>query len=219
MLIEKIYNFIQFLKNQGHSQYFSPEEVISYAFNRASIDLYLAEVKEFEKTGQITDNLRNFKRTKDIDRDSNQKFLLPVAAGEEYFNATAVSSIVDGAEHSGNLYTDGEWVEANTSELLPPEVKYMNARIIKDEVQVKPDEVAKIRLYYLKQPVDAVYNYSLVSNKITFQEQGSVDPDWPITAHNQLIMRTLRYLGIAINDQVMVQAEDFIKQPATINSN
>lgn len=225
MLIETIFDFIQMLKRQGHSQYFSPEEVINHAFNRASLDLYLDEHRMFEKTGRIGDNLRNFKRVIDISRDGNGLFPLPTGletptALDPYFNWTNIGSLVtEGSpsvesEYRGKVYTDGEWIEANTSSLLPPEDKNIQARIINGSLEVKPISQPKIRFYYLSKPVDAAYAYDLVNNKITFKQDGSVDPEWPITAHNELIMRTVRYLGITMTDDVLMMAENIIKQPS-----
>lgn len=225
MLIDKIYDFIRFLKNQGQSQYFSPEEVIGLAFNRASLDLFIDEHREFESNGRIGDNLRNFKVETDITKNVDDKFLLPT--GEEtppiplYFAKTNIGSLVtEGdppveSEYRGRFFTDGEWIDANTSSLLPPEDKNMQARIANLEIKVKPDTLTKIRLYYLTKPVEAVYAYDTVLGKITFKEDGSVDPDWPITAHGPLIMRTIKYLGITLSDQVLIYAEDFIKQSAS----
>jgi len=224
MLINTIYEFIQFLKRQGHSQYFSPEEIIGGAFNRASIDLYIDEHRMFEKTSIVGDNLRNFKKNVVIDRDGNDLFPLPT--GEEttpipiYFNWTNISSLVtEGdppveSEYRGKVYTDGEWLDSITSSLLPPEDKNIQARVIDGSLQVLPLTQSKIKLYYLTKPAEAVYAYDLVDNKITFNEVGSVDPDWPITAHNELIMRTMTYLGIAMTDQVLMMVENLTKQPA-----
>lgn len=225
MLIDKLYDFIRFLKNQGQSQYFSPEEVIGMAFNRASLDLFIDEHKEFEANGRIGDNLRNFKTELDITRNGEGKFLLPTGAETPanpiYFNKTNIGSLVtEGtpaveSEYRGKFFTDGEWIDANTSSLLPPEPKNIQARIAKAEIMVKPDSVTKIRLYYLTKPVDAVYAYDPEDDKIVFKIDGSVDPDWPITAHGSLVMRTIKYLGITLSDQVLIHAEDFIKQSAS----
>ncbi len=223
MLIKTIFDFIQFLKRQGHSQYFSPEEIIDGAFNRASLDLYLDERRLFEKTSIIGDNLRNFKKNVTISRNGNDLFPLPT--GKEtptpipiYFNWTNISSLVTvdsvESEYRGKIYTDGEWLDSITSSLLPPTDKNIQARVIDGSLEVLPLTQDKIKLYYLTKPDEAVFAYDLVANKITFKEAGSVDPNWPITAHNELIMRTMRYLGIALTDQVMMMVEDLIKQPS-----
>jgi hypothetical protein len=216
MFVQKLYDEIRLYINQGQSQYFSPEEVI-VALNRAQIDKYRKEFSQFEETQKVTDAMRNFKKTFDLSHTVEKLFLLP----PDYFNITNISALTpDPAstqqnplpelEHSGKIYTDGEWLDALESELLPPEVEHLKARIITGHIQVLPLTVTKIRLYYLKKPVDAVYAYDIVNDQISFKEQGSVDPEYPETEFTDLILRTIKYLGIVMKDEVDMQSEKII---------
>jgi len=161
--------------------------------------------------------MRPFKVTKDIDVDSNNLYPLP----PDYNYDTNIGSLITEnnveSEYPGKIYTDGEWLDAKTSQLLPPDDKNIKARIISESVEVVP-VVPKIRFYYLKNYADAVFAYDTVGNKHIFKEEGSVDPEWPPMEHNDLLMRTLRYLGIPLQSKFFVAAEDFIKQPATSNT-
>ncbi len=207
MFVEDIHNFIMFLKNQGQSQWFPPEEIMA-ALNRAQTDKYNFEYKRFEDTQEITDAFRPFKKTKDI-VFADDKWLLPT----DYFHATNISSLISGEEYKGKLYTDGEWLDVKQSTLLPAEAEHIKARIINGELEILPTTgIATVRLYYLKKYVHAVYAYEQIDEKITFKEQGSVDPEWPELEHNDLIIRTLKYLGIPLHDNLFIQAEQFTKQ-------
>lgn len=216
MFVQKIYDFIMFLKNQGQSQWFSPEEVMM-ALNQAQGNKYRTEYKQFEETLEVTDALLPFKTHEDITKDgATGLFLFP----EKYVHFTNISSLLmEGTpavevEYKGKIYTDGEWTDAIQSQLLPPEDKHIKARITKDGIHVKPDTANNIRLYYLKYYTDANYAYDLVNGKITFKEQGSVDPDFRPIEQTDLIMRTFTYLGIVLNDEFRAQAEQLIKIPA-----
>jgi len=223
MFVEGLYNFIMFLKNQGQSQWFSPEEIMA-ALNRGQIDKYNSEYKHFEKTQEITDSFRPFQKAAQVDF-ADDKWALP----GDYFHATNISSLIDTienegeedettitTEYKGKLYTVGEWLDAKQSTLLPPDIYHIKSRVINGELEVVPvTGVLKVRLYYLKSFVDAVFAYDMNDNKITFKEQGSKDPEWPQLEHNDLVWRTLKYLGIPLHDEMFIQAESFLKEPVT----
>ena len=213
MFVEDLYNEVRLYMNQGQSQYYSPDDVM-VALNRSQKDVYRREYVVFESTQRVTDAMRNFKKTVDIDRTGTGEFDLPI----DYFNYTNISGMIPDItvdpivynEFGGKMFTDGEWLDALESELLPPTLQDLKARILSGQVQVYPLGVSRIRFYYLKKPVDAVYAYNVVNDKIEFKEQGSVDPEFPETSFTDLIVRTMKYLGISMKDQVDVKAEELI---------
>ena len=189
------------------------------ALNRAQIDKYNSEYKLFEKTQEITDAFNVFKKSKDITFDDS-KWELP----DDYFHATNISSLIPNTddppitiEYMGKLYTDGEWLNAKQSTLLPPDPTHIKARLISGELEIAPESgVTTIRLYYLKSFTHAVFAYDKEDKKIVFKTQGSFDPDWPELEHNDLIWRTLKYLGVPLHDDIFIQTEQIFQQPATI---
>ena len=213
MFVKALYDEVRLYINQGQSQYYSPDEVMT-AFNRAQTDKYREEYIAFESTQRITDALRNFKKTVEQDVNVDGFFNLPI----DYYNITAISSLVavpdttpvQYEEYEGKVFTDGEWLLAAQSELLPPEEKNIKARIINGKIDVLPKSVNKINIYYLKEPATAVYAYDLINDKITFNEGRSVDTEFPKTEHTDLILRTLKYLGISMKDEVSIQAEKIV---------
>lgn len=213
--VKSLVDEIRQYANQSQSQYFSPEEITT-AINRAQTDKYRTDYSLFEAEQMITDSLRNFKRNEDISIASG---LFPIP--DDYYNTTNISSLVADSlstpenplpdvEHSGKLFTDGEFLDAAESELLPPEIEFIKARIINGNIQVLPKTVTKIRLYYLSQPVDVVYAYDLTGDKIVFKEQGSIDSDFPNSESSDIIARTLIYLGITMREEVLLGTEKII---------
>ena len=216
MFVEKLVNEVRLLMNQGQSQYYPPEDIIT-ALNRAQLDKFRMDYSTFEEKQIVTDAMRNFKKVAVHSRTSESIFLLP----SDYFNLTNVSSIIadplstpeaplGDKEYSGKIYTDGEWLEAMESELLPPTATDIKVRVIAGAIEVLPTTQNKIKIYYLKKPADCVYAYDLVNDKIVFKEQGSVDPEYPETEHTDLVLRTLKYLGISQKDEVDMKAEQII---------
>ena len=206
MFIEDLYDFITFLKNQGQARYFTPEEVTD-ALNRAVLDVYYREYKLFEETGEISDALSPFKILTDINI-STDKFLLP----DKYRHITSHKAYdPDNSNkfYKINMITDGEWDEKTLSSLAPPTNSYPVMRRIKEGWEVKPDTIKKINISYIKNPDKAVYGYNIVNNRFVFDETKSTDVEFPEFVHNELIAQTLKYLGVVLNDALLIQFKQF----------
>ena len=215
MLIKQIVEEIQLYLNQSQSQYFPPEDIVT-ALNRAQLDTYAKYYKIFEATQKVSDALRNLKSTVQLFRNSeNGQYGLPA----NYFNAISISSMVTVPDTSdpvqyeewgGKIFTDGEWVLAKESDLLPPNEENPKSRIIGQFIEVVPAAVISIRLYYLKSMPAAVYAYDVVNEQIVYKDQGSVDVSFPLTEYTDLIAITCKYLGFSMKDQMDIQAEQIM---------
>ena len=229
MLINDIHIFIKFLKNQGQNKYHSPEQ-IDDAINRASLDLFRQEEKVFEESQIITDTLRPFKER--VVLSGGSPFSLP----SNYRRATNVSfdyvnnkttsetdsfeycdtdlsadmgeSAISGYEKEIDILPDGDWVKRTGNLIVGPTSSSPIARVYGDNIEVLPNK-DNITLYYLRQPVKALWAYTYAADGRTplFNEGNSVDIDWTETSHNEIIEKTLGFLGIAVRDQTMIQFE------------
>lgn len=235
MLIDEIHTFIEFLKNQGQNIYHSPEQ-IDDAINRASLDLFRQEEKVFERSQIITDTLRPFK-VKKSDYTGTSPFALP----EGYIRATNVSHVyksndvistedesvfcdsvlntdpntndVVGIEKEIDLITDGDWVKRQDSVIVGPTDRNPIARVYGSSLEVLPSTVVPV-LYYLKEPIKAVWAYTISEDgrSFVFNESASVDLEWSLISHNEIIEKAVSSLGFAVRDQVMMQYESFQKK-------
>ena len=206
MFIEALYNFILFLKNQGQSRYYTPEEVID-ALNRAVMDVYENHYRIFQQTQKITDELRVFMVDEDVDIDSGF-FSLP----ELYRHMTNMSAYKSTDEVPSTQLTEGEWVKKKGSSYLPATTDYPFHRIFSDKVEVLPNTVSKVRMYYIKKPTKAVYAYTMVNGRPVFDEANSTDVEFPEFVHNHLVVQTLKYLGVPLKDAVLMQFEQLQPQ-------
>tara|TARA_R110002126_G_scaffold86464_1_gene208613 strand:- start:10339 stop:11055 length:717 start_codon:yes stop_codon:yes gene_type:complete len=229
MLINDIHIFIKFLKNQGQNKYHSPEQ-IDDAFNRASLDLFRQEEKVFEIEQIITDTLRPFKER--VVLSGGSPFTLPTG----YRRATNVSfnysnekttsetdifeycdtslsadmgeDAVSGYEKEIDILPDGDWVKRTGNLIVGPTSSSPIARVYGNNLEVLPNK-EDITLYYLRQPIKSKWAYTYAGDGRTplFDEGNSVDTDWTETSHNELIEKTLGFLGIAVRDQTLIQFE------------
>jgi hypothetical protein len=103
MFIELLVDFINLLKNQGQSRYYSPEDIMS-AFNRSQLDLFREYYKKFEDTQEIMDSLQPFK--KDYETPTPQP-VNPLPS--DYVHLTEFNITIDGTEYSGKIVPDEAW--------------------------------------------------------------------------------------------------------------
>ena len=200
------------MKNQGQSEYFPPEEIFE-AFHWASLDLFNEKFGEYEKTQQLTDAMTPFKKNATKTKNANL-FDYP----DEYFHITNLSAITKNSEgvilteYPISIRTDGEWLISKNSKLLAPTAEDAIARLDAEGIEVAPSTVDEIKIYYVKEPVEAKYAYDNQDGEIIFKEQGSVDPEWRKPEITQLIKKTLQYFGIVIKDQELVNIDKIISE-------
>lgn len=234
MLINDIHTFVKFLKNQGQNIYHTPEE-IDNAINRASLDLFRQEEKVFELNQIVTDTLRPFKAKVEYNSaassyDLPSDYIRATNVSHKYTNNT-VASVEDDFEYcdtdlqsdssSGSsntvekevdLIPDSDWIKRQDNLVVGPTESNPIARIYGSSIEVLPNTVKPI-LYYLKKPVEAkwAYNISGDGRSYIFDEANSVDLEWSVISHNEIIEKTIGFLGFAVKDNVMMQYEQYKK--------
>jgi hypothetical protein len=237
MLINDIHKFIKFLKNQGQNIYHTPEQ-IDDAINRASLDLFRQEEKRFEEKQQVTDTIRPFKKLYEPALDSSGVYALP----SDYVRMTNLEGVVSDSVLESpyeddwqycdidlnddtavvdpvdvdveiDLVEDSAWVSRKRDKVAPYNEEYPIARLAGGNLEVLPKTV-KPKMYYLKYPTKAVWAYTISGDgrSFVFDEGSSTDLDWTEISHNEIIEKTMGYLGIALNDQMLVQYEQLQKR-------
>jgi hypothetical protein len=206
MFVGDIYRFVEFLRNQGQSRKYAPEE-IQDALNRAVLDKYNYEFGRFEQTGRVTDSLQPFKRDSLIATPGAGKFNLP----DDYGHYTNIFVVAGDDEYPVEfVVSDDEWGEFKRSDgLLTPTLDYAVANFANGQVRVLPATAAAIRLWYLKLPTDSIIAYNVQNNRPVFTETGSVDPEFPQYDHNALVVQTLKYLGVELRDELLSTFDQF----------
>lgn len=111
--INKIHDFINFLRNQGQVQYFEPEK-IDEAVNAAIIDKFEEEIAEFKKTGTLSDVLQSFKKSQELALTNGE-----VALPNDFVYSLSFSSILNSVEYEGELRDELTWNSRDMSDLTP----------------------------------------------------------------------------------------------------
>jgi hypothetical protein len=241
MFIDEIHKFVkflknqgQFLKNQGQNIYHSPEQ-IDDAINRASLDLFRQEEKKFERNQIVTDTLGTFKKTYTPTNEVTGVYDLPV----DYVRLAELEGSVDVSEQTlpfeddwsycdttiavdpvvtGNVFvsidlvSDGMWGSRKRDKVIPPSADEPIARLRSDQLEVLPSTVTPI-IHYLRKPTKAVWGYttSVDGRSKIFDAGSSTDLEWSEIMHNEIIEKTMSYLGVALSEPVLAQYEKMQK--------
>ncbi len=207
MTIGEMHDMMMDIINQGQGGYFPPE-VRDRALNSASSDKFGEEKQLFESTQKISGDLGSFK-----------------TPGTITFTA-GFGSLPDGYDYATNASTinnkkveivpDSEWVDRIND---PFDIPTVTAPIcaIRDQIQIMPDTVASMYLYYLRFPATMEFVYSEDSEgNITPNPGSSTDCDWPVSAHVDIVLRALVYLGVPLSDELSIRLKTLKKQTENV---
>lgn len=121
---------------------------------------------------------------------------------------------------SDNTYTerDIEVVRSNdigrrvTSLINEPTLKRPVAEIRDTYIQVWPKTVNFVRFEYLRYPLTAVWNYTIINNRPVYTAAGSVDIDAPKEVMNMLVMMALSFAGIEMREADLINYAEQMKK-------
>lgn len=205
MTINEMHERFITLKRQGQGAYHSREEIDRF-LNDGSNDKYNEERRLFELNGHISDNLHNFKKSATVNFTAG---LGDLPADYDYrTNASTTATPPKKVE----IVPEGEWIERVNDPIDPPSATQPICAI-REQVEIYPSSVSAIKLYYLRKPATMVFGYTEDGDGNTIYDSGtSTDPDWPDGAPClDVIRRALKYAGVSLPDQVMMQAKQIIE--------
>lgn len=212
MKINEFHNSARQLMNIGQGQYMPPED-IDLQINNAINDFFRQEYKHFEATQEISDTLGFYKTYTDpIDLDVDQLADIP----EDLHYITGVEGYLeDDTIVEIEVLKDGHWLKRKHSKGFGPSSVYPIARQIGSlKLEALPVTIKKVKIYYLRKPAVAKYNYTVDGSGTGFiyNETGSVQVDYPSIGHPQIQDKTLTLLGLALRDEPLMRNESVRKQ-------
>lgn len=216
MTVEEFHIDIRTTLNEGQGRYFSPLQIDS-AINKGILDHFKDEYRMFEETQEITDTLGFFKSYSQQTVASGQ-----VTIPADFHHITELEAVLsDNTVKPLTLIKDGEWARKKDSKGFPANALYPVGRQNSNKIDVLPLTatgivgVSKVNIYYLRKPAVAKFNFTEAGGNYGFvyNNSGSVQVDWPSIDHNRILLKALGYLGIPIQNQVVIQSEQ-IKRPS-----
>lgn len=197
--ISNIVDFIQYLVRKERGVYISPSECTTN-LDAAQLDLFEELFKEYGANQIIHDGLRPF-RVYQIFTSSSAGF---VTYESNYLHLLGQPWTVTGSTvNRVDFVNEDELPFALTSALRPVTTSYPIAVDTATGFSIYPQSTQLGAYYYLKRPATPVYGYTQVGRVITYDSATSTQLEWTDIYINNIIARSLRYVGINMDERAI----------------
>jgi len=216
--INEAHKFIRSILKKNKAGFVSPSDIDLY-LNRAVSDWISAIVFNYKKTKKF-----------DYDHLITKRGEFSVGAGDgtqtipdDYFEGLTIYITNSGNLVEGTLYNWDEFLEITNSKILTPSTSYPAATIFLNSAGVAKIQFAPVpvsgtytyTLVYVKKPTTAIYTYSASGGNITDAANmvvngntiSRVDLDISDRYLGDIYARTLMYLGVTLENPVLIQTE------------
>lgn len=166
----------------------------------------------YQITQKITDDVRFLIKKVDIVKDSNGYF--PIPADYFAFSSWRYKYIENSdcgeapyfKDYPIETLSDNELVDALDNTIAPPTLVYPKLAYYGLGALVYPQEINRVICTYVRTPVTPVWGYTLVDDEPIYNSALSTDFEYPSSCLNDLSILCLKYLGINIRDESLVNS-------------
>jgi hypothetical protein len=212
MTIAEIYKFIEYVASKNQKGRITPEQ-FNEVINRAQMSLFMERIgnpQEYQPgrpvpriayalTQRIRNDLAPFlSDPTPITIPSTGKLTLPEDCKYVVALRTAAEKTIVDVDHDKLGYR-------LESEIVPPTTTAPIAVHYKGYIQLYPKDIANAILEYLRYPVKAIYAFTIESGRPVYDADNSVQLEWDEININEIISRSLIYIGINLQDGQLAQ--------------
>lgn len=171
--------------------------------------------KAFEMTSIISDDLATLIKSSDITQVSGGVVTKPtdymyfVNMEADYF--TNPETCDDSGYQSWvqvDFVTHGEKAARMNSQINYPDAYTPIAVNYNGTFQVYPDATQKVRLTYMRKPLDPVWGYTITNSAPVYNSGSSQDFELPEPVHTKICQKVLEYIGISTRDGELISIAD-----------
>ena len=153
----------------------------------------------FGFTQKVLDDLQVFITDPTILSPTNGIAPLP----SDYVHWSKIETTNDGLTREIKVVQDAHWNFRRNRVVAAPTTESPVCRIFNNQVEFLPTTLLDIKLTYLKTPTKAVFAFTLVNDRPVYDDANSVDFEWGEDNHIDIIARTLKFLGINLEDETL----------------
>lgn len=211
MTIFDIHNWIDFLTNKAQGVYFTHEEK-DMAIDRSQMQYFNEQYAYYALAQKIQESLSPFKTKFTFLTSDTPNGLLTTPSGYQYLIGGRV--IYMEGTHTRNkslkVLSSDELAYRLDSQLRPV-TAYKPVAVMAGKVsgisliQLYPKQTFAGEIDYLRRPAVPKYAYTQSGRAFTYDSANSVQLEWGESELNEIIIRTLSFLGISIDDQLVTQ--------------
>ena len=200
MLIQEAHNIVRDQIRKFKGAYQTPQQ-IDRALYRGLMDYYTSLFK-------TTDNVQKLNRyLKTAAHNTTGIFTLPT----DFQREVQIFSLYTGKEYEGDILTEQEFSDRRNSLIIAPDYMRPIARIRGGQIEYLPADGNYILSYY-REVIKPVFAYDVVVRDIIFKEEGSVELDVDASALNRVLINTMPYLGISLNEESLLMEKQIGNQ-------
>jgi hypothetical protein len=114
-----------------------------------------------------------------------------------------------------------DFLQANKSSLTRPTASFPQYLWEDERIIIYPQSINSIndvKVSYIKRPLDVVWGYTQVGNAYIYNAASSVWPELDATEQVNFILKILIYMGIVVNDPLVIQAAAAESQKIEVNA-
>lgn len=193
--IKTITDRINLATKKGLSGYWTPEQ-IAQEVHSESMNIWQKYVDIFEKTKKMDVYMRPFQN----------KESLALGGGAGTIVTTDYIYYIEDANTLNEIHQveDKRWGFRKNHPVKVPTTEYPICNISNQSIQVLPDTITDIKIWYIKKPTKPVYAYTVSGTRYIYDDASSVDFEWNEVLHDSIMNRVLGNLGIPIRDWELI---------------
>jgi hypothetical protein len=114
-----------------------------------------------------------------------------------------------------------EFLQLNKSPLTRPTESFPHYLWENERITIYPQTITNVNditISYIRKPLDVVWGYTQSGNAYLYDANSSVWPELDATEQVNFILKVLMYMGIIINDPLIVQAAAAESQKIEVNA-
>jgi hypothetical protein len=207
MTINDTHDWLDFILKKTRTGFFSREQKDN-ALHKAQLGVFATYFAEFLQTQYVHEALKPFRETGTLTTNSTGFVAYP--SGYEHATGIMVSyydNITQQNDVNGlRIYKEDELPDALKSQIRPVTYTSPIGTLRKTGIQVYPkNAIYTLEISYLSTPVKPVYGYTVSGIVETYDPSTSTHLQWADTYIMPVLMRTLEYLGVNMQDPNVVQ--------------
>lgn len=211
MTIVEFHDTVNLLLNKTQSGFFPPEEIDLMA-DRAQNSIYGTYYAEYLESNYIHQALNPFRKIMQYTSanfstggylDLPTDYVYPTGMYIQGFNNKTQMPTYQKVR----FYKDDELPDALASRVRPVDANHPIC-VVHGSTQLRlyPNVITYAgNLHYLRKPAVPKYNYALSGRNPVYTPTGSQDLEWQDPYINSIILKTLEFLGVNLNDPEISQ--------------
>lgn len=203
--IKTVVDRINLLNRKGLAPPYSPIQ-IAEEVHAASMDIWKKYIQEFERTQLISVYMEPLRGKETVNLTSGAGTL--VTSKGQYKTAIMIPT-TDVKIEQVNV---GHWADRANHSVKVPSATYPICRVDFGEIVVRPITIASVDVHFLKTPTKPIYAYTTSDDEYVYDDDNSVDFEWPEILHDSIVDRVLANLGLSQREPELVQFSNIEQQ-------